>query len=322
MVYEKEKAMRIIVLLLGFFGLFSRVCLADAIPAPILGLGNEERVCRLHQKILRCKEDIGFVAVNDPIHPIGLVVHHDSNCAWSEKRLKCWGDFSFELNVEKISDLRLSDQGVCWKIGELWKCHGQLQKNSLDEIQLSGIKDIEISEQHACRLTVAGEVECIGNNDHGQLAQAAILKMSTTWRKVSLGGQANALRVGGDTYCAQLKDQLIWKCWGRNSSGQAGIGSRQNAIFNPQPLMFIEVGEDKAVTDLVLSDNHSCAVAKNKLYCWGNNHFMQSDTASQHSPKEPVLSPRLIIPTVFSPDRVFLGMNMTCYIKDGSEHCF
>jgi alpha-tubulin suppressor-like RCC1 family protein len=74
---------------------------------------------------------------------------------------------------------------------------------------------------------------------------------------VSLGqGHVCALRESGELYC-----------WGRNTTGQLGIGSEQVQV---RPPTLVTAGTKYRAITAAMS--HSCAIRQDgHLFCWGNN---------------------------------------------------
>ena len=129
----------------------------------------------------------------------------------------------------------------------------------------SGVKDIAAGAFHTCALE-SGSVWCWGSNRNRQLG----------WTKTpTVGASAVPLRtpirdarrvVSGDFHsCALRDDQTIW-CWGRNQSGELGLGF----TGGPQPPS--RVMGDHRFVDLQAMDEHTCGItADEELYCWGRN---------------------------------------------------
>jgi alpha-tubulin suppressor-like RCC1 family protein len=79
-----------------------------------------------------------------------------------------------------------------------------------------------------------------------------------------------------------ILDDATAQCWGANQYGQLG----QNSYgFGSEPWLKYgargAVQEDgfgaeiRNVTAIDLGDEHSCAIADDKVYCWGRNNLKQ-----------------------------------------------
>ena len=89
---------------------------------------------------------------------------------------------------------------------------------------------------HTCALLEGGSVKCWGSNNYGQLGLGDVDdrgdeagEMGTNLPAVALGmgAVATAVVAGREFTCALLEGGLV-KCWGRNLSGQLGLGDRYN----------------------------------------------------------------------------------------------
>ena len=84
-----------------------------------------------------------------------------------------------------------------------------------------------------------------------------------------------AISAGGNHACAITAQRRV-RCWGRNYSGQGGIGTSgldtdipyagTDVLYQPPRGLPSALG---SVTDLGLGIDHSCAVSNGNAYCWG-----------------------------------------------------
>jgi alpha-tubulin suppressor-like RCC1 family protein len=72
------------------------------------------------------------------------------------------------------------------------------------------------------------------------------------------------MSTGSNHTCAVRADGTLW-CWGKNSSGQLGLGDDTS---RPSPA---QVGEAKDWTAVSAGENHTCGVRRGELWCWGDN---------------------------------------------------
>jgi hypothetical protein len=75
-----------------------------------------------------------------------------------------------------------------------------------------------------------------------------------------------ALSVGAGHICA-ITDAGALYCWGRNTSGQVGVGSEADSI--PAPTLV--PGMERGVTAVSAAGQSTCAIKDDSLYCWGDN---------------------------------------------------
>ena len=159
------------------------------------------------------------------------------------------------------------------------------------------ISAISAGDAHTCLVQNAA-VLCTGRNSSGQLGDNTIIESETfqpsTFGSVaSLSARANRtcvvrtdstlwcigdtailaqvpltgvlkVAVGRKHSCALLVTLRVW-CWGANTMGQFGDGTRIDSVVPVQALTAY-------IVDIAVGDNHTCGVSLNKsLWCWGAN---------------------------------------------------
>lgn len=70
------------------------------------------------------------------------------------------------------------------------------------------------------------------------------------------------------------------RCFGNNTDGQLGTEQRLPLSFADRALTVLSAG----VTDVAISDEHTCAIVDGSLFCWGSNNHGQlgTGTAGDH----------------------------------------
>lgn len=121
--------------------------------------------------------------------------------------------------------------------------------------------------EHSCDIDGNGDVHCSGMNDQGQLGDGSTNDRAQR-EQVDLGGIAAAEVVAGKKHsCARLVNGNV-RCWGRNKSGEAGMGSDANKLLTPST-------DAPLVTDAMSirsGAKHVCALeADGTVVCWGKN---------------------------------------------------
>ncbi len=156
---------------------------------------------------------------------------------------------------------------------------------------------VDSSSNHTCAILDNGKVKCWGLNIDGQLGLGDTVnrgdgpgEMGASLPSVSLGAgrTAVALAVGNSHTCAVLDDATV-KCWGRNDSGQLGLGDvlprGDGAGEMGGNLPTVALGAGRTAVAISAGDLHTCAVLDNaKVKCWGLNsigQLGQGDTTSR-----------------------------------------
>jgi len=127
--------------------------------------------------------------------------------------------------------------------------------------------DLAAGSVHTCGLTAAGEAYCWGSNDFGQLGDGTVANRQVPTAVVGGITFAHlAADAGGQHTCA-LDGAGSAYCWGDNSAGQLGDGTRTNRL-SPTP-----VAGGLTFTNLSGGGSHTCGVATaaGAAYCWGAN---------------------------------------------------
>lgn len=201
----------------------------------------------------------------------------------------------------------------CWGVGS----RGQLGRAStassgmtsvavnLSNAEVVGkpIVSISTGTNHTCAIAgAARELFCWGANDYGQLgfgvrdAVNYTIPYSVSARSPLLVGKQITQVVAGDQSTCALANNEVY-CWGKNESGQLGIGTTSNTYADanaPKPeeqtgavsptKVVSTLLSGKTITQIAVSKNisgvagtgayagdHACAVADYFAYCWGAN---------------------------------------------------
>lgn len=141
-------------------------------------------------------------------------------------------------------------------------------------VQVRNVRQLAASGGHACS-TGHGEVNCWGNNQHGQAGNSP-----DTWLSqphfVDTQVDANHVTVGWRHSCATtVAGEVV--CWGDNSYGQLGDGSRTE---QRQPVTVR--GIDSFAVRVAAGRDHTCAVTLDReVFCWGRNDQGQLGTGDR-----------------------------------------
>jgi alpha-tubulin suppressor-like RCC1 family protein len=152
---------------------------------------------------------------------------------------------------------------------------------------------VALGDAHTCALLDGGDVKCWGLNTYGQLGlgdtnNRGLLpaELGDALPVVPLGQPAQAITAGRNYACALLEDGSV-KCWGRNDSGQLGLGHTNDIGDAPgevAALTGVDLGTGRTAT-AIDGGSHTCAILDTgALKCWGENGSGQlglGDTADR-----------------------------------------
>lgn len=124
------------------------------------------------------------------------------------------------------------------------------------------------------------------------------------------------LVLGHSHACALLGSQRV-VCWGSNSRGQLGNGTRTSS---ERPVV-VNLGED--ATDVAAGALHSCALLKDSktIRCWGANAWGEAGVALHEDQLVP--APEIRVPTSGDFTKVTAGIAHTCGLSSaGRVYCW
>jgi alpha-tubulin suppressor-like RCC1 family protein/murein DD-endopeptidase MepM/ murein hydrolase activator NlpD len=131
----------------------------------------------------------------------------------------------------------------------------------------SGVATIATGSNHTCAVTSSGEVKCWGQNYYGTVGDGTTTDRRSPVSVLGLGNSATAIATGFNHSCALITSGGV-KCWGWNSEGQVGDGTRGNIRSTPVSV----TGLTSSVTALSAGNSHTCALTTSGgVKCWGAN---------------------------------------------------
>lgn len=144
----------------------------------------------------------------------------------------------------------------------------------------SEIVELSAGGDHTCALLRAGAVRCWGDNEFGQLGLGSSADVATKepfqHGLTALGAPAVALASGAHHSCALLRGGAV-RCWGKNDSGQLGLGHTKNIGDDEAPSAGVaEVALATKAIALSAGGDETCVVLQGgSVRCWGVNQFGQ-----------------------------------------------
>lgn len=144
------------------------------------------------------------------------------------------------------------------------------------EIDMSGVTagknfvDVSAGYAHTCALASDGTAYCWGFNGHGQLGDnSPTLADSTVPVRIANGLLFKQISAGDEHTCGVTTTNRIY-CWGYNQQGQVGNGSLVDTR-TPTAVDTSGVLAGLAASKVAAGYRHTCALAGQDAYCWGNN---------------------------------------------------
>ncbi len=137
---------------------------------------------------------------------------------------------------------------------------------------------------HTCGRTAGGEVYCWGGNASGQLGDGTVSSRQVPTAVGSNVVFAGLARDVGGAHSCGLDGAGAVFCWGDNTRGQLGDGTRTNRLLPT------EVASGVPFTKLSGGGLHTCGIAAagGTAYCWGANSEGQLGDNSRTDRLSPV----------------------------------
>jgi alpha-tubulin suppressor-like RCC1 family protein len=137
--------------------------------------------------------------------------------------------------------------------------------------------DIAVGYQHSCMVDDSGAVLCWGGNDSGQANPGISDDVVTSPAAIMLPGRASAVGAGRHFSCALLETGEVW-CWGDNTYGQLGDGTR--GAGGPPVLVPALVASSISVGARTVCARRTDDLS---ILCWGDSRSNQAGYTDPYS---------------------------------------
>jgi E3 ubiquitin-protein ligase HERC3 len=202
-----------------------------------------------------------------------------------------------------------------------------------DKIYVYKSQEFYLGAGHACIL-IDEKLKCWGFGNRGQIAQGSTENIGDLPEHVGsipyadIGATPVAISLGNHHSCV-LTDELKVKCFGNNSSGQAGVGTTNHVGDEPSEIginmQFVQLDPDKKVLQIEAGCNQNCAILDDmSLKCWGENSYGvlgQGHTNSLGNSLDtlPRLIPKVDLGTNRHPIDISGGCSNFCALLDNNS---
>jgi alpha-tubulin suppressor-like RCC1 family protein len=186
-----------------------------------------------------------------------------------------------ELGNENSCALRNDGRVLCWGKNS-FGCLGASDSlpvrtpTAIDDVGLTGTRQIALGGSHSCALRDDGRVLCWGDNRKGQLGtptNAGVEATNAAPQLLSNGALASVRQIAlGLEHSCALRDDGRVLCWGDNSYGQLGSDVNLGTGTPTAVPTLVNDGALAGVRHLAVGDLHSCALREDgRVLCWGRN---------------------------------------------------
>ncbi|MBC7746498.1 hypothetical protein H7Y40_00770 [Pedobacter sp.] len=196
----------------------------------------------------------------------------NSSCAIATGEVYCWG----RNNQGQLGNNKATGSSPEYRSLVAVKISGVLAGKTTTDLATSGSRSY-----HMCAIA-DGLAYCWGDNTNGNLGNNSTTDSNVPVAVSTVGVLAgktvtdiSAEGLSGAVSTCVVASGAAY-CWGSNDNGKVGNGISGNSDYKtPQAVSTSGVLTGKTVTDINVGNNHTCALADAKAYCWGANNYGQ-----------------------------------------------
>jgi len=298
---------------------------------------------RYYFRVMAKSDSGGFSAASSEVStiPQSKVTNIDAgsnhSCAVVDGGVQCWGSNSYKMsntyNTKPITIIKagsgvsyvsvgkdyscaIANGGVkCWGVrseGEdIWVANVETMIS-----ENSNVTAVSASQEYACAV-VSGGLRCWGTNEEGQLGDGTTKSRKYPVQVIAAGEGVTGVAAGSMHTCAVINGGVT--CWGNNTYGQVGSPYTNPSVPYSYPRTFYPLQYGSGVTAISAGSLHTCALAQEKLKCWGDNSSGQlgKDTSVKFS-----ASPVSVEVNATPITSVSAGSAHTCVTAQGGVKCW
>ncbi|HEV7558938.1 MAG TPA: hypothetical protein VGO00_25875 [Kofleriaceae bacterium] len=260
-----------------------------------LAIGNDHGCARLRDATIRCwgsnaDRQLGDGTWTDRHHPVetnatdvvDVQVNDTMTCVLHTNHMaECAGKVGVVDNT--MLPHQLSDVESVWmqstSFRVLRRGHPTRRGGVFAGIDARSARAVDAAigltaaDEFGCILDRAGEVWCLGTNEHGEVGNGSVAPTVPALSLVPGLHHVAQIAAGSAFACARLADATV-ACWGNNDDGQLGDGTRTD---RRAPTRVVGLTE---VSMISLASSTACALRRDEsVWCWGFSYVSQTRSA-------------------------------------------
>jgi alpha-tubulin suppressor-like RCC1 family protein len=183
------------------------------------------------------------------------------------------------------------------------------------------ITDITVGYYHTCAIA-GGAAYCWGRSNYGQAGMGTSTYRVPTAVNTSYGlnGKTVSSIVAGQYHTCAIADGAAY-CWGRNDTGQLGIGST-TPTSTYQTRAVSTAAMSGTVTSISSDYGTNCAIADGNNFCWGLGTSGQIGQGANATVTSPTRVPSAGPLQSATSTKATAGYQHSCGIFDGLLYCW